>query len=83
MPYEQRYCDAKSDLENFTLRNVIVIVVVVIVVDFVRLQYPSRKALAIELKFLPVSGRGISPQCVEGMTHKQRRTRVRVRSLFS
>jgi len=48
MPYEQRYCDAKSVLSNFTLRNVIIIVIVV--VDFVRLQYPSREALAIELK---------------------------------
>jgi len=46
MLYEQRYCDAKSVLSNFTLRNVIIIVVVV---DFVRLQYPSREALAIEL----------------------------------
>jgi len=44
MLYEQRYCDAKSVLSNFTLRNVIV------VVDFVRLQYPSREALTIELK---------------------------------
>jgi len=35
MLYEQRYCDAKSDLENFTLRNVIIIV------DIVRLQFPS------------------------------------------
>jgi len=32
-------------LSNFTLRNV-----VIVIVDFVRLQYPSREALAIELK---------------------------------
>jgi len=49
MPYEQRYCDAKSDLENFTLRNVIVdvvvvVVVVVIAVVHVRLQFPSQEA---------------------------------------
>jgi len=50
MPYEQRYCDAKSDLENFTLRNVIVF----IVVDFLRLQYPSQ---ALAMEFLSVSGR--------------------------
>jgi len=53
MPYEQRYCDAKSDLENFTLRNIIVI----IVVDFVRFQFPSRQALAIKLKSLPIACR--------------------------
>jgi len=39
-------------LKNFTLRNVIIIV------DFVRLQFPSREALAIEPKSLPVSGGG-------------------------
>jgi len=47
MPYEQKYCDAKFDLENFALRNVIII-------DFVRLQFPSREVLAIEPKSLPV-----------------------------
>jgi len=51
-------------LSNFTLRNVIVIIIVIIiiinvivVVDFVRLQFPSREALTIEPKPLPVSGR--------------------------
>jgi len=53
MSYEQRYCDAKSVLSNFILRNVITVIDVV--VDFVRLQYPSREALAIKPKSLPVS----------------------------
>jgi len=57
MPYKQRYCDAKSDLENFTLRNV----TVVVVVDFVWLQFLSREVLAIKSKSLPVSDHGISP----------------------
>jgi len=39
-------------LENFTLRNVIIIIIIImfVVVDFVRLQFPSREALAIEPK---------------------------------
>jgi len=48
-------------LSNFTLKNVIVIIIITItinvVVDFVRLQFPSREALAIETKPLSVSGR--------------------------
>jgi len=35
VPYEQRYHDAKFNLEIFILRNVIVLV------DFVRLKFPS------------------------------------------
>jgi len=66
MPYEQRYCDANSDLENFTLRNVIVVVLV-----HVQLQFSSRE-LAIKPKSLSISGRGISPQRVEGMTHTEK-----------
>jgi len=46
VPYEQRYCDAKYDLEIFTLRNVLVI----IVSSHVQLQFPSREALTIKLK---------------------------------
>jgi len=76
MPCEQRYCNVKSDLENFTLRNIIVI----IVVDFVRFQFPSRQALAIKPTSLPISDRGISLQRVDVMTRTQRRIRVRVHS---
>jgi len=34
--------------------------------------FVAREALTIKLKSLPVSGRGISPQCVEGMTHTEK-----------
>jgi len=66
-----KYCDAKSDLENFTLRNIVIIV-------HVRLQFPSREALAISAKSksLPVLGRGISPQRMEEMTHTEKNVRV-------
>jgi len=39
VPYEQRYRDAKFNLEILTLRNVIIIVIIVLV-DFVQSQFP-------------------------------------------
>jgi len=32
VPYERSFCDAKSNLEIFTLRNVIIIIISVVVV---------------------------------------------------
>jgi len=58
---------AKSDLENFTLRNIIVI----IVVDFVRFQFPSRQALVIKPKSLPIS-RYLTTACRWNDTHTEK-----------
>jgi len=76
MPYEQRYCDVKSDL-SFTLRNVIIVVVIV----HVRLQFPSREALAIKPKSPPELFRVAVPRhSMWRGWYTQRRVRVRVRS---
>jgi len=35
VPYEQRYCDAKSESGNFLLRNVVVIVIINVIVNYI------------------------------------------------
>jgi len=68
-------------LNNFTLRNVIIIIIiniiindVVVVVDFLRLQFSSREALAIELKLVSFGSR------VEEITHTHMHASTRLRA---
>jgi len=46
MPYERRYCDAKSESGNFLLRNVVIVIVDPSCV--VRLQLLTQEALLIK-----------------------------------
>jgi len=55
VPYEQRYCDAKSESGNFLLRNVVVIVIINVIVNYIyiyvifscQLQLLTQEALVI------------------------------------
>jgi len=58
VPYERRYCDAKSESGNFLLRNVVVIVINVIVDHIymssfhVQLQLLTQEALVIASAYM-------------------------------